>query len=121
MKSKNIDKFICITVAVVVFVFIIVPLFMAWYSSYIDYDPAWAMGLAFLVYIIGGPIMNGIIGVMYALKNKKPIIVLSIMLISNLLLGFTVLSAISLPIIFGPMIMFCLTYGIGYFVRSKSK
>lgn len=113
MKNKRIDTFICITSVIELVVFIIAPLAIAGHSAYIRHDPAWPMALAFLLYFSNGPIINGIMGGLYASKNKKPTLILAIMIIGNLLIGL-IIKGIDMLIVFIPVIMFCFIYGIVY-------
>ena len=108
MKGK-IDKHVFVSVALVTFVCLILPAAMALYSTYVSYDPAWPMAVAILVYMIMEPIVCGAVGVLYALKDKKPII-----------LGFTLLDSIGLHIIFIPLVVFCLAYVFAYMYSKTS-
>lgn len=114
METKKLDKFILLTVVVEVLALIIAPAVMAWYGRYVHYDPSALMAVSFVFYFSSGPIVNGIMGAMYAIKNKKPIIVLSAMIVGNLVLGFTLLDQMELMILFIPMLTFCLVYGVVY-------
>lgn len=118
MKNKKVDTFILVTALIELVVFIIAPLVIAWYNRYIHYDPAWPMALAFLLYFFSGPIINGIMGGMYAAKKKNPIIMLAIMIIGNLVIRFVFIKGIGLLILFFPVIMFCFIYGIVYISNS---
>ena len=113
MKNKRIDIFLCISIVIVVLVFMIIPIVMVYLGKHIRHDPSWAMGLAFLVYICIGPVVNAVMGALYVWKKRNPIIVLVIMFISNLILGVTILNTI-IKIIFLPMIVFCIVYGAIY-------
>ncbi|MBQ6815412.1 MAG: hypothetical protein IJP13_07740 [Lachnospiraceae bacterium] len=119
MKGK-IDKYVFVSVALVTFVCLILPAAMALYSTYVSYDPAWPMAVAILVYMIMEPIVCGAVGVLYALKDKKPIIILLIMLVSDIILGFTLLDSIGLHIIFIPLVVFCLAYVFSYMYCKTS-
>lgn len=121
MKGKNLDKFIVATVATEAVIFILVPLLWGLYGTYVHYDPAWPMGLSFLIHLGIGPFINVALGILYALNDKKPVIILAVSVIGNVILACTLLSCIAWYIMFIPVIAFGIAYGIAFLVTILSR